>query len=544
MNNRSAFETNLDKNAANFAALTPIKFLERAAQVYPNRPAVVHGEIRRNWSETFSRCKKLASALNAHGVEKGDAVSIMAPNLPEHFEAHFAVPMCGAVLNSINTRLDSEVVAFILKHAGSKVLITDKELSTVVKGALELMDEKPYVIDIDDPYWTDGELIGDTDYEAFIANGDEDYAYALPADEWEAITLNYTSGTTGDPKGVVYHHRGAYLNANSNALSWAMDHHPVYLWTLPMFHCNGWCFPWTLSAIAGTHVCLRQVRAEPIWNALADEGVTHLCGAPIVMSLLISAPAEAKRDLAQPVQFFTAAAPPPESLLADMKAAGFEVTHLYGLTETYGPAVINDWHGSWSDLPSAEQAALKARQGVRYLPLEQLDVLNPDTMQPVPRDGQTMGEVMFRGNVVMKGYFRNSKATGEAFAGGWFHSGDLGVMHPDGYIQLKDRSKDIIISGGENISSIEVEEALYCHPAVAVAAVVAMPHEKWGETPCAFVELTNGQEADAENLRSWCRSRLAPYKVPGRFVFAAIPRTSTGKIQKFALREQAREIAS
>jgi fatty-acyl-CoA synthase len=399
------------------------------------------------------------------------------------------------------------------------------------------------VIQYDDPEYTGAGGNEDaTEYEAFVAGGDPNFAWLMPEDEWDAISINYTSGTTGNPKGVVSHHRGAYLLAQGNALTTSMQKHAVYLWTLPMFHCNGWCFPWTLSAIAGTHVCLRQVRAEPIWAALDEEKVTHLCGAPIVMSLMIGASADEKRSLDHTVQFFTAAAPPPESVLAAMKAAGFDVTHLYGLTETYGPAVVNDWHESWSALPPAEQARLKARQGVRYLPLEQLDVLDPETMQPVPRDGETMGEVMFRGNVVMKGYFRNEKATKEAFEGGWFHSGDLGVMHPDGYVQLKDRSKDVIISGGENISSIEVEEALYRHPAVGVAAVVAMPHEKWGETPCAFIELAAGHEADAESLRSFCREQLASYKVPGRFVFTEIPRTSTGKIQKFVLREQAREL--
>jgi fatty-acyl-CoA synthase len=410
--------------------------------------------------------------------------------------------------------------------------------------ALALAEVAPQVIQYDDPEYTGpGAMDGAEDYEALVASGDPEFAWLMPEDEWDAISINYTSGTTGDPKGVVSHHRGAYLLAQGNALTTSMAKHSVYLWTLPMFHCNGWCFPWTLSAIAGTHVCLRQVRSEPIWRALAEEGVTHLCGAPIVMSLIESAPAEEKRALDRRVQFFTAAAPPPESLLASMDAAGFDVTHLYGLTETYGPAVINEWHGDWSDLSAGEQARLKARQGVRYLPLEQLDVLDPETMQPVPRDGETMGEVMFRGNVVMKGYFRNPEATQKALSGGWFHSGDLGVVHPDGYIQLKDRSKDVIISGGENISSIEVEEALYRHAAVAVAAVVAMPHEKWGETPCAFVELNAGQDIDETALRMWCRDHLAPYKVPCRIVFDTIPRTSTGKIQKFALRERAATIA-
>ncbi|MEW2914467.1 acyl-CoA synthetase [Leisingera sp. JC11] len=539
------YNTGLDRTPANYQPLTPLNFLERAASVFPDRTAIVHGRLRRSYAEFYARSRRLASALAKNGITRGDTVSVLLPNTPAMLECHYGVPMCGAVLHSINTRLDAAVIAFQLDHAMSKLVIVDSEFMPLMQEALALATVSPVLIQYDDPEYdgarTDAEA---ADYEVFLTRGNPDFAWLMPEDEWDAISINYTSGTTGDPKGVVSHHRGAYLLAQGNALTTSMQKHAVYLWTLPMFHCNGWCFPWTLSAIAGTHVCLRQVRAEPIWNALADEGVTHLCGAPIVMSLLISAPEEAKRDLAQTVQFFTAAAPPPESLLADMKAAGFDVTHLYGLTETYGPAVVNDWHNDWSDLLPAEQAALKARQGVRYLPLEQLDVLDPDTMLPVPRDGQTMGEVMFRGNVVMKGYFRNPKATAEAFAGGWFHSGDLGVMHPDGYIQLKDRSKDIIISGGENISSIEVEEALYRHPAVAVAAVVAMPHEKWGETPCAFVELAKGQEADAEILRSWCRERLAPFKVPGRFVFTAIPRTSTGKIQKYALREQARKVAS
>ncbi len=539
------YNIDLDRNPANFQPLTPLTFLERAASVFPDHIAIIHGPLRRSYGEFYARSRRLASALaQQHGIGRGDTVSVLLANTPAMLEAHYGVPMCGAVLHSINTRLDAGVIAFQLDHAMSKLVIVDREFMPVLQDALALTTVKPTVIQYDDPECSAPESAVDAlDYEALLSRGDPDFAWLMPEDEWDAISINYTSGTTGDPKGVVCHHRGAYLLAQGNALTTSMAKHAVYLWTLPMFHCNGWCFPWTMSAIIGTHVCLRQVRAEPIWAALADEGVTHLCGAPVVMSLMVSAPDEVKRDLGRTVHFFTAAAPPPEKLLADMNTAGFDVTHLYGLTETYGPAVVNDWHQDWSSLPSAEQAALKSRQGVRYLPLEQLDVLDPETMRPVPRDGRTLGEVMFRGNVVMKGYFRNPEATQKAFAGGWFHSGDLGVIHPDGYIQLKDRSKDIIISGGENISSIEVEEALYRHPAVAVAAVVAMPHEKWGETPCAFIELAPGQQADADDLRQWCRDQLAAYKVPGRFVFAPVPRTSTGKIQKFALREQAKEIA-
>jgi fatty-acyl-CoA synthase len=538
----SVYDHDLDKNPANYQPLTPLTFLARSAAVYGEHTAIIHGRQRIDYATFYGRCRQLASALAKAGIRKGDTVSVLLANTPAMLECHYGVPMTGAVLNTLNTRLDAATIAFSLRHAEARILIVDREFSKLAREALaQMAAPHPIVIDYEDPeFAVEGERLGSLDYEQFVAAGDPAFDWFMPTDEWEAISLNYTSGTTGNPKGVVYHHRGAYLLAQGNVLTGGMPKHAVYLWTLPMFHCNGWCFPWSLSVIGGTHVCLRWVRAKAIWQALASHRVTHLCGAPIVMSTILNAPAEEKCELAQQVEFFTAAAPPPEAVLAAMAEAGFNVTHLYGLTETYGPAVVNDWKADWDRLAGADRAAKKARQGVRYHALEDLTVIDPETMARVPADGATLGEVMFRGNIVMKGYLKNPKASAEAFEGGWFHSGDLGVLHADGYIQLKDRSKDIIISGGENISSIEVEDVLYKHPAVQAAAVVARPDEKWGETPCAFVELKPGREASQEEIIEWCRAGMARYKVPRHVVFIELPKTSTGKIQKFKLREMAK----
>ena len=537
------FETNLDKNEANYTPLSPLSFIQRSADVFPNKPSVVHGNARYTWAQTYHRSVKLASALHKRGVNTGDAVSVIAANIPAHFEAHFGVPMVGAVMNSINIRLDAEAIAFILRHAEAKVVLVDKEFGAVAQKAIATMENKPLVVGIEDESFDGGHYIGDIEYEDFIAEGDDDFAWQLPADEWNAITLNYTSGTTGDPKGVVYHHRGAYLNAMSNVVSWSMAQHAAYLWTLPMFHCNGWCFPWTMAAVAGVNVCLRHVRADDIFNLIKQEKVGYFCGAPIVLNMLNSASDELKSGINHAVKVMTAGAAPPAAVIEGMEKLGFVVTHVYGLTETYGPCVVCAWHDEWSELTIEEQAALKARQGVRVPMQEGLMVADPDTLLPVAKDGKTMGEVFMRGNVVMKGYLKNPSTTEKAFDGGWFHSGDLAVWHEDGYIEIKDRSKDIIISGGENISSIEVESVLYRHPDIQEAAVVAKNDEKWGETPCAFVTLRdpNTQVTEADVI-AFCRERLAHFKAPRKVIFGDLPKTSTGKIQKFVLRDQANEM--
>ena len=536
------FETGLPQNPANYTPLSPITFLTRTAFVHPQRTSVIHGKRHWTWAETYKRCCKLASALSKRGIGKGDTVSILAPNIPAIFEAHFGVLMTGAVLNTINTRLEAETLTNIFEHAETKVLLTDREFSPLIKETLAKVKRKILVIDIDDPEIVSGEFLGELEYEAFLAEGNPDFEAVLPENDWQAVSLNYTSGTTGAPKGVVYHTRGAYLLATGNVLAWEMPHRPVYLWTLPMFHCNGWCFPWTITMLAGTHVCLRKVTAKNIYDSIAEHRVTHLCGAPIVMNMIGSAPQEEQRDLPHRVEMLTAAAPPPPTVIARMEEVGFNVTHVYGLTEVYGPSVVCEWQEDWAGKDKSTQAQLKGRQGVRYHVLEGLTVVDPETMKAVPADGETMGEVLMQGNIVMKGYLKNPEETAKAFKGGWFHSGDLGVLHPDGYIELKDRSKDIIISGGENISSVEIENVLYQHEAILEAAVVARPDEKWGETPCAFVVLKSAATLNENEVIQFCRTKLSGFKIPKNIVFSELPKTSTGKIRKSVLREQAKQL--
>ncbi len=539
------YASGLDKNPANYVPLTPLSFIERSAYIYPEHVATIHGARRYTWRQEYERARRLASALAAQGIGAGDTVAAMLNNTPEMFECHFGVPMTGAVLNTLNTRLDAESIAFMLNHGEAKVLITDCEYSATVKAALAVLGRGILVVDVDDAeYGGPGERLGTVEYEAFIASGRADYAWKTPDDEWDAISLNYTSGTTGNPKGVVYHHRGAYLNALSNIVSWGMPPQAVYLWTLPMFHCNGWCFPWTVAANSGTNVCLRRVDPKLILDAIREHKVSHYCGAPIVHSMLVSAPAAWREGIDHKVSALVAAAPPPAAVIEGMGKIGFNITHVYGLTETYGPASVCAKHDAWLELPLDEQVRLNGRQGVRYHCQEGITVMDPETMLPVPWDDQTMGEIMFRGNIVMKGYLKNPKATEEAFRCGWYHTGDLAVMQPDGYVKIKDRSKDVIISGGENISSIEVEDTLYRHPAVMAAAVVATPDPKWGEVPCAFIELREGATVTAEELTEFCRERMARFKVPKKFIFEALPKTSTGKIQKFVLREKAKSTAA
>lgn len=539
-NTRSIYESGLEPNAANYVALSPLSFAERTASIYPDLPAVIYGDVRRNWCETYERMLRLGSALQRRGIGKDDTVSMIAANIPEMFEAHFGIPMAGAVLNAINTRLDAEAIAFILSHAEAKVVIVDPEFSEVMDRAIHISGRRDMlVVDIEDATYAGGRRIGQLTYEALLAEGDPDFQFEMPGNEWDAISLNYTSGTTGDPKGVVYHHRGATLNAMSNIVTWGMPQHARYLWTLPMFHCNGWCFPWTIAANAGVCVCLRAVRAEPIYQLIRDEKVTHFCGAPIVLNMLANAP-DVLKDFSHQVKVMTAGASPPAAVIANMEAMGIEVTHVYGLTETYGPSVVCAWKSEWDTLDGGQKAKLKARQGVKNVALSGLMVADPDTLEPAPHDGKTMGEIFMRGNNVMKGYLKNPTTTAHSFKGGWFASGDLGVMHPDGYLELKDRSKDIIISGGENISSVEVEDVLYKHPAVMEAAVVARPDEKWGETPCAFVEMKPGKEISEAELIAFCKQNMANFKAPKTVVFGELPKTSTGKVQKFVLRDRAR----
>ncbi len=539
MTRSNPYDVGLDRNQANFVPLSPLSFIERTASVFPERIALVYGTLRQTWSETYRRCRRLGSALAARGIGHGDTVAAMLPNVPATFEAHFGVAMSGAVLNTLNTRLDAEAITFMLQHGGARMLLTDREFSPVVEKALALLGgERPTVVEVQDARAPGGRELGETDYESLLAAGDPDFAWQLPSDEWDAITLNYTSGTTGNPKGVVYHHRGAYLNAASNVISWGMPQHAVYLWTLPMFHCNGWCFPWTLALTAGTSVCLRKVDPAQVFELIREHAVTHLCGAPIVYSMLINAPDELRADIRHPIKGLIAGAAPPAAVIEGCERIGIDITHVYGLTESYGPAAVCAKQQSWEGLPLEERARLNGRQGVAYHLQQAIAVLDPDTMKPVPQDGETMGEIFFRGNILMKGYLKNPAATAEAFSGGWFHTGDLAVVHPDGYVEIKDRSKDVIISGGENISSIEVEDALHRHPAVMAAAVVAQPDPKWGEVPCAFVELKPGASLTPEDLIEHCRTLLARFKVPKRVVFGPLPKTSTGKIQKFMLRQQ------
>ena len=538
----SKYDQDLGRNKANHVPLSPLSFIRRAAEVFPERIAVIHGNERRTWKETFLRCRRLSSALVSRGIKKGDTVAVMAPNVPALFEAHFGIPACGAVLNALNVRLDAEIIAFILEHAEARVLITDREFSSVISEALSKIDNKPLVVDIDDPLAQFGDRLGELTYEELLAEGDSTSSWDLPEDEWDAISLNYTSGTTGNPKGVVYHHRGAYMNAVGNILAWGMAPNPKYLWTLPMFHCNGWCFPWSVAALSGTNVCLRGLQPAAVFEAISQHGVTHMCGAPIVMNMLLNAPESGSLELKHRIQMMTAGAAPPAAVLERMEDLGFDITHTYGLTEVYGPVTVCDWHNEWDEKTVAERALLKARQGVKYVVQEEFFVADPDSLKPVPADGETMGELMFQGNVVMKGYLKNPQATKESFKGGLFHTGDLGVTHPDGYIEIRDRSKDIIISGGENISSIEVEGILYRHPAVLEAAVVARPDDHWGETPCAFVTLKSDQTLSEQEIIDFCRDNMAHYKCPKTVVFMELPKTSTGKIQKFVLRDYANNI--